>query len=359
MKKNINIFALLLCVVLLLPLMAGCKSGGSQAKKIGIFMPSKNEPRWEQDSDNLIRQLQNKAYQVEMKNAEDDVERQISQINDMIDGGCDVLVIAAIDGSKLKDVLQKAANKKIKIIAYDRLIMDSPNVDYYVTFDNFEVGVQQGAYLEKALDLKNSDGPFNIEIFAGSPADNNAKFFYDGAMSILKQYIDNGKLFVKSGQIERTDAAIQDWLPATAKERMTKLLNDYYKDGTELHAILSPNDGLAMGIIQVLKEFDFGSAQKPFPLLTGQDSDIENVKAILNGEQVMTVFKDTRTLADRTFRMVDDLLIKNTAETNDSTTYHNNVKIVPTYMCRPVLVDKDNYKSILIDSAYYDISEFS
>ena len=358
-KTSVFLFGLLLllCEILLIVSAAGCSYMVSD-QKIGIFMPSKNEPRWTQDSDSLMRQLQNKGYKVEIKNAEDSVESQISQIDEMINGGCDILVIAAIDGTRLKDVLQKAYDKKIKVIAYDRLIMDSPHVDYYVTFDNFEVGRLQGEYLESALDLKNSEGPFYIEIFAGSPTDNNAVFFYDGAMSVLRQYIDNGKLIVRSGEIERTETAIDEWLRDIAKARMTELLNVYYGDGAELHAILSPNDGFAVGIIDALKEFGFGGEEKPYPLLTGQDSDIENIKAILNGEQSMSVFKDTRELADRTFRMIDDMLLKKSPDTNDSETYNNNIKIVPTYMCKPVLVTKDNYKTILIDSGYYDISDF-
>jgi len=354
-KKSVKIFSLILCAVLLSCIMAGC--GGAREGKIGIFMPTKNEPRWTQDSDSLMRQLQAKDYQVVTKNAEGDVETQIKQIEEMIDGGCDVLVIAAIDGSSLNDVLQKAADANIKTIAYDRLIMETPNVDYYVTFDNFEVGRLQGEYLETALDLKNGAGPFNIEIFAGALTDNNALFFYDGAMSVLKQYIDSGKLIVKSGKVDIKDTQTDEWLGSNAKVRMAKLLSDYYGGGTELHAVLSPNDGLAMGIIGALKEAGFDGSSKPFPLITGQDSDIENVKAILNGEQAMTVFKDTRTLADRTFRMIDDILLKKAPEVNDSKTYNNNVKTVLTYMCKPVLVTAENYKSVLIDSGYYDISD--
>jgi len=356
MKKGIRVISML-CAAVLVLLAVAC-GNGSRPQKVGIFMPSKNEPRWTQDSDSLMRQLQAKGYSVEIKNAEGDVERQIHQIEAMIDGGCDVLVIAAHDGTRLADVLQKAAENYIKVIAYDRLIMDTLNVDYYVTFDNYEVGRLQGAYLEEALDLKNCDGPFFIEVFAGALTDNNAVFFYDGAMSVLKQYIKSGKLVVKSGQVEISDTSIQGWLRDVAKERMADLLRDFYSDGTPVHAILSPNDGLAMGIIEALRDFGFGSGGKPFPLLTGQDSDIENVKAMLSDEQVMSVFKDTRTLADHTFRMIDDILLGEWPETNDLATYHNNVKTVPTYVCNPVLVTKDNYKNILIDSGYYDISIF-
>jgi len=355
MKKEFKIILLLLCAVLLFSVTMGC-SNGNKTQKIGIFMPTRNETRWAQDSDSLMRQLQAKGYQVEIKNAEGDVEGQIRQIDEMINGGCDILVITAIDGSKLTDILQKAADKKIKVIAYDRLIMDTPNVDYYVTFDNFEIGRMEAAFIEEALGLKNNAGPYNIELFAGALTDNNAKFFYDGAMSILKPYIDSGKLIVRSGLTDITEIATLEWLGSNAKIRMDALLKEYYQD-TELHAVLSPNDGIAIGIIEALREFGFGSDENTFPILTGQDSDIENIRAILNGEQSMTIFKDTRTLADRTFRMIDDLLLDKLPETNDSKTYNNNIKIVPTYMCKPVLVTRENYKSVLIDSGYYELSD--
>jgi len=343
--------------MLLLLITGGCTKK-EEVHKVGILMPSMTELRWAQDSDSLMRQLQRKGYQVEIKNAEDDIDEQIKQINTMINSGYNILVISAIDGTKLTDVLQKVAEKKITVIAYDRLIMDTPNVHYYVTFDNFEIGRMQGEHLEMALDLKNNTGPFNLEIFSGSPADNNSLFYYDGAMSVLRPYIDKGQLIVRSGQVEIAATAIAQWSENIAKERMTELLNAYYKDG-ELHAVLSPNDGLAIGIIKALREFGFGGTGYPFPLLTGQDSEIENVKAILNGEQTMTVFVDTRTLADRTFQIIDAILLNNTPEINDSRTYHNNVKIVPTYMCRPVSVTKDNYKNVLIDSGYYNMSDFN
>ena len=355
MKIGRRVLSLLFALLFTLSV-AGC-GNWERVHKIGILMPSKNEPRWTQDSDSLLRQLQAKGYQVEIKNAEDDVQRQIEQIEAMIYADWDVLVIAAHDGSQLTQVLQKAADKRMKVIAYDRLIMDTANVDYYVTFDNFEVGRLQGAYLEEALDLEFSSGPFNIEIFSGALTDNNSMFFYEGAMSVLMPYIVSGKLVVKSGQIGMSETSIHAWQRGAAKDRMTELLRDYYKDGTELHAVLSPNDGLAMGVIDALREFGLGSHGIPFPLLTGQDSDLENIKAIINGEQSMTVFKDTRTLADRIIRMIDDILLNDAPETNDSRTYHNNVKMVPTFICKPVLVTKDNFKQVLIDSGYYELSD--
>jgi putative multiple sugar transport system substrate-binding protein len=358
MKTAKRIFALILCCACAGLLLQGCAGTGSEVKRIGVLMPSRIESRWDQDSDSIMRQLQAKGYQVVMKNAEDSVETQISQIEAMINDGCAVLVIAAIDGTKLKDVLQTAADRGIKVISYDRLLLDTPNVDYYATFDNFEVGVMQGRYLEETLSLKEGKGPFNIEIFAGSPDDNNSRFFYDGAMSILTPYIESGKLVVRSGQIDTSVTSIQGWKWETAQERMAKLLEAYYKDGAELHAILSPNDGLAIGIINALKEVGYGD-YKVFPLLTGQDCAKENVIAMLYGEQSMSVFKDTRTLADRTVRMIDDLLLGKAAEINDTETYHNGMKFVPTYMCKPVYADRDNYKRVLIDSGYYNESDLT
>ena len=363
MKNKIKLLALLLCLALTCSLFAGCGPGGNEGKIIGVSMPSKNLQRWNQDGENIKKQLEAKGYQVNLQFSEIDpqdenvgINMQISQIDSMIDNNCQVLLIAAINGPALSGVLQKAADKKIKIIAYDRLIMDSPNVDYYTTFNNFDVGVMQGEYIEKALDLKNSEGPYNIEIFSGSPNDNNATFFYNGAMNILQPYIDSGKLVVQSGEVDFAVTSIMDWVSEAAQQRMDKLLKAYYNNGTELHAVLSPNDGLAIGIIRALRAAGFGEG-KTFPVLTGQDCDIESVIAMINGEQSMSVFKDTRALAARTVEMVDDIIVRKTASTNDSKTYHNGVKIVPTYICTPVFADKDNYKQILINSGYYNESD--
>lgn len=271
----------------------------------------------------------------------------------MITKGCKVLVISAIDGSALTDVLKKAADAKVKVIAYDRLIMQTPNVDYYATFDNFKVGVLQGTYIEEALGLKEGKGPYNIELFAGSPDDNNAYFFNDGAMSILQPYIDKGQLKVLSGQTEFTKIAIQAWTSATAQARMDNLITANYAGGEKLDAVLSPNDSLAIGIIASLQNNGWGSADRPFPIITGQDCDKPNVKAIIEGKQSMSVFKDTRTLAAKAVEMVDALLQGKEAPVNDTKTYDNGVKIVPSFLCDPVFADKNNYKELLIDSGYY------
>ena len=271
----------------------------------------------------------------------------------MISKGCKVLVIASIDGSSLTDVLKKAADQKIKVIAYDRLIMQTEHVDYYATFDNFKVGVLQGTYIEEALGLKEGKGPYNIELFAGSPDDNNAYFFNGGAMSILQPYIDNGQLRVPSGQTEFSTIAIQAWTSATAQARMDNLITAFYSGGEKLDAVLSPNDSLAIGIVASLDSNGYGTADKPYPVLTGQDCDKPNVKAMIEGKQSMSVFKDTRTLAKQVVDMVDAILQGKEVPVNDTETYNNGVKNVPSYLCEPVFADKNNYKELLIDSGYY------
>ena len=339
--------------------LAGCGSKAANAgttskdKLIGVAMPTQSLQRWNQDGANMKSQLEKKGYTVDLQYAENDVNTQVSQLENMITKGCKVLVIASIDGAALTDVLAKAKDANIKVIAYDRLIMNSPNVDYYATFDNFKVGVIQGQYIETQLGLKDGKGPFNIELFAGSPDDNNAKFFNSGAMSILQPYIDKGKLVVQSKQTEYSKIAIQGWKSETAQARMDNIITANYAAGKKLDVVLSPNDSLAIGIVASLKNAGYGSADKPFPILTGQDCDKPNVVAIINKQQSMSVFKDTRTLASKVVEMVDAVMAGKTADVNDTKTYNNGNKIVPSFLCDPVYVDASNYKKILVDSGYY------
>ena len=350
MKK---VVALILVGVLVLGL-AGCSlTGGSGSKLIGVTMPTQSLQRWNQDGANMKTQLEAKGYQVDLQYANNDVNTQVQQLENQITKGCKVLVIASIDGTVLSDVLKKAADQKIKVIAYDRLIMQTPNVDYYATFDNFKVGVIQGQYIETALGLKDGKGPFNIELFAGSPDDNNAKFFNEGAMSILQPYIDSQKLVVTSGQTEFTKIAIQGWDSAKAQARMDNLITANYANGKKLDVVLSPNDSLAIGIVASLKNNGYGAADKAYPVLTGQDCDKAAVKNMIAGAQSMSIFKDTRTLAAKVVEMVDAILQGKDAPTNDTKTYNNGVKVVPSFLCDPVYADKDNYKTLLIDSGYY------
>jgi putative multiple sugar transport system substrate-binding protein len=328
-------------------------SGSSNDKLIGVAMPTQSLQRWNQDGSNMKTQLEAKGYKVDLQYANNDVNTQVQQLENLITKGCKVLVIASIDGSAITDVLKKAADNGVKVIAYDRLIMNTKNVDYYATFDNFKVGVIQGQYIEEKLGLKDGKGPFNIELFAGSPDDNNATFFYNGAMSILKPYIDNGKLVVSSGQKDFTTIAIQGWESAKAQARMDNLITANYASGKKLDVVLSPNDSLAIGVVASLKNAGYGTSARPYPILTGQDCDKPNVKAMINGQQSMSIFKDTRTLAAKVVEMVDAVLQGKEASVNDTKTYNNGVKVVPSFLCDPVYADAKNYKQILIDSGYY------
>jgi putative multiple sugar transport system substrate-binding protein len=324
---------------------------------IGVAMPTQSLQRWNQDGENMKKELEAKGYTVDLQYANNDVNTQIQGIENMITKKCKVLVVAAIDGSTLTDVLKKAGDNGIKVIAYDRLIMKTANVDYYATFDNFKVGVIQGQYIETKLGLKDGKGPFNIELFGGSPDDNNATFFFKGAMSILQQYIDSGKLVVASKQKEFTTIAIQGWESAKAQARMDNLITSTYAKGTKLDVVLSPNDSLAIGIVASLKNAGYGTAAKPYPVLTGQDCDKPNVKAMINDQQSMSIFKDTRTLATKVVEMVTSLIGGKPADVNDTKTYDNGSKVVPSFLCDPVYADKTNYKQILVDSGYYKESD--
>jgi putative multiple sugar transport system substrate-binding protein len=325
---------------------------------VGISMPTKSSARWIADGDNMVKSFTQAGYKTDLQYAEDDIPNQLAQIENMITKGDKVLVIAAIDGTTLSDVLQKAADKGIKIIAYDRLIRNSKNVDYYATFDNFQVGVLQASYIEKALDLKNGKGPFNIELFGGSADDNNAFFFYNGAMSVLKPYIDNGKLVVRSKQLGMDKVATLRWDGAVAQARMDNLLSAFYaKDRVD--AVLSPYDGLSIGILSSLKGVGYGSPKQPFPVVTGQDAEIPSVKSIIRDEQRSTVFKDTRELAKVTVGMVDAMLSGTKPTINDTKTYNNGIKVIPSFLLKPVIVDKSNWKQVLVTgSGYYTEAQF-
>jgi len=319
---------------------------------VGVSMPTKSSARWIADGDNMVKVLKDRGYKADLQYADDDIPNQLAQIENMVTKGVKVLVIASIDGTTLSDVLQKAADKGIKVIAYDRLIKGSANVDYYATFDNFQVGVIQANSLIKALKLPGAKGPFNIELFGGSPDDNTAFFFYDGAMSVLKPYIDKGQLVVKSKQMGMEKVGTLRWDGAVAQARMDNLLSAFYTSG-RVDAVLSPYDGLSIGILSSLKGVGYGTAKQPYPFVSGQDAEIASVKSMLRGEQHSTVFKDTRELAKVTANMVDAMMTGKKPEINDTKTYNNGKKVVPSYLLKPVSVDVSNWKPILIDSGYY------
>jgi putative multiple sugar transport system substrate-binding protein len=324
---------------------------------IGIAMPTKSSARWIADGDNIVRVLQAKGYKTDLQYADNDIPNQLAQIENMITKQEKVLVIAAIDGTTLSNALQRAADAGIKVISYDRLIRGSANVDYYATFDNFQVGVLQANSIEKGLGLKQGKGPFNIELFGGSPDDNNAFFFYDGAMSVLKPYIDSGKLVVVSKQVGMDKVSTLRWEASVAQARMENLLSAFYTS-KHVDAVLSPYDGLSIGIIAALRGVGYGSREAPMPVISGQDAEVPSVKSIVNHEQYSTIFKDTRDLAKVAAEMVDAVLSGGKPEVNDTKTYNNGVKVVPSYLLKPVAVDLDNWKAALIDTGYYKAEQF-
>lgn len=316
---------------------------------IGVAMPTKDLQRWNQDGSNMEAQLKEAGYDVDLQYASNDIQTQVSQIENMISNGCKLLVIASIDGDSLGTVLAQAKEANIPVIAYDRLIMNSDAVTYYATFDNYMVGTKQGEYIVDALDLENAAGPFNLEIFTGDPGDNNAKFFYGGAMDVLQQYIDAGKLVVKSGQVDFATVATANWDSANAQSRMENIISSYYADGTKLDVVLCSNDSTAFGVENALEANYTGD----WPVITGQDCDIANVKNMIAGKQSMSIFKDTRTLATQVVSMVDAVMKGGEAPVNDTKSYDNGTGIIPSYLCEPVFADVNNYKELLIDSGYY------
>ena len=319
---------------------------------IGISMPEQTTLRWNSDGAELSKALEAAGYTVDLQYAGDDIPNQLSQLENMVTKGSKALVIAALDGTTLSAVLQQAADAGVKVFAYDRLIRDTANVDYYTTFDNFQVGVLQANSILKGLGYPEKQGPWTIELFGGSPDDNNAFFFYDGALSVLQPLIDSGVLVVKSGQTGMDKVGTLKWDGATAQARMDTLLSAYYSDGSRVDAVLSPNDGVARGIISSLKGIGYGSGDLAYPIISGQDAEIPSVKAIIAGEQYSTVYKDTRELARVTAGLVDTVLSGGTPEGLDATTYNNGVKVVPSILLTPYEVDAANYKELVVDSGY-------
>lgn len=328
--------------------------------KIGISMPTQSLQRWNQDGSNMKAEFEKAGYTVDLQYAGDnDIPTQVSQIENMITGDCKVLVIAAIDGSSLTEVLKTAKEKKIPVIAYDRLIMNSDAVSYYATFDNYKVGTIQGEYIRDTLKLDTEKGPFNIELFTGDPADNNVNFFFGGAMSVLQPYIDKGVLVVKSGQTKLAQCATPSWSTEESQKRMENLItaNNYGPKGTKLDAVLSSNDSVANGITNALVAA--GYTKDNFPILTGQDCDKPAVKNMLAGIQSMSIFKDTRTLAAKVVEMVNAIVAGKEVPVNDTKTYDNGTGVIPSFLCDPVFATVDNYKKLLIESGYYKESDLA
>ena len=336
-----------------------CSKGAGSSTKVGVSMPTKDLQRWNQDGANMKSQLEKAGYTVDLQFAANDINTQISQLENMITGGCKVLVIASIDGSSLSNVLATAKKKNIQTIAYDRLIMDTDAVSYYATFDNYKVGTLQGDYLVDQLGLKSrsASDPVYMEFFTGDPGDNNINFFFGGAMDVLKPYLDSGVIVCPSGQTAKAQAATLEWSSERAQSRMENLItsNGYSPKGQKLDAVYCSNDSTAQGVTQALLSAGYDASN--FPVITGQDCDITSVKNMLKGYQSMSVFKDTRTLASKVVEMVDAIMKGSNPPVNDTKTYDNNVKVVPSFLCEPVFGDVNNYKALLVDSGYYKESE--
>jgi putative multiple sugar transport system substrate-binding protein len=346
---------------------AGTGDAAPEDLSIGVAMPTETSERWIADGNNVKEQLEKAGYTVDLQYAGDDIPTQSQQVDQMITQGADALIVAAIDGTALSSQLQAAADAGIPVISYDRLIRDTENVDFYVSFDNYKVGVAQGTALLVGLGLLNKDGspgtatgPFYVELFAGSLDDNNAGFFFDGAVDTLQPFIDKGQLVVKSGQTGIEQAAILRWQQETAQRRMEDLLTGSYNDGSRVDGVLSPYDGISRGIITALQNAGYGptlTSANPMPVVTGQDAEIASVKLIADGVQSSTVFKDTRLLAEQAVAAAEAFLEGNEPEANDTETYDNGVKVVPSYLLEIQTVYADDIQPVLVDSGYWTADE--
>ncbi len=332
---------------------------------VGVTMPTRSSERWIADGDNVKAALEELGYEVSLEYAEDKIPTQVEQIENQIAQGARVLIVAAIDGTALTTQLEQAQEQGIKVISYDRLIRDTEAVDYYASFDNYKVGVQQATSLLQGLGLVEADGttrtdekgPFNIELVAGSPDDNNATFFFDGAMDTLKPFLDDKTLVVKSGETDFETVATLQWKPETAQARMENVITKAYKGDTRLDGVLSPYDGMSIGILSALT--GYGTTDNPWPIVTGQDAEVASVKSIANDEQYATIYKDTRQLADVAVKMADAVMKGEEPEVNNTEDYDNGKKVVPSQLLESVIVTKDNYKETLVDSGYYEESDLS
>ena len=347
MKRKLVVSVM--CAAMVAGMLAPATVKAESKGLIGVAMPTQDLQRWNQDGENMKKELEAKGYEVDLQFAGNDVATQVSQVQNMIANGDQLLVIASIEGDSLGTVLAEAKEAEIPVISYDRLIMNTDAISYYATFDNYLVGKTQGEFLVDALDLENQDGPFNIEFVTGDPGDNNVNFFFGGAMDVLQPYIDEGKLVVPSGQMTKDEVATANWATETAQARFENILSSYYADGTNLDAVLASNDSTALGVANALAANYTGE----YPIITGQDCDIANMPNIIDGKQAMSVFMDTRTLASKVVEMVDAIMQGGEAPVNDTETYDNGTGVIPSYLCEPVAVTADNYKELLVDTGYY------
>lgn len=330
----------------------GAASADPSDITIGVAMPTKTSERWIKDGDYIKQQLEAAGYKVNLQYANDDIPTQVTQLQDMVTKKNGLLVVASIDGTALKGALADAKADGIPVIAYDRLLRDTDAVDYYTTFDNLKVGKLQAESLLKGLEVSGAPKPWNVELFAGSPDDNNATFFFNGAMEVLQPKIDDGSITIASGETDFKTVATLRWDAGVAKKRMENVLTKAYSD-KDVNGVLSPYDGLSRGIIAALKGSGYGSGGKTLPVVTGQDAELESVKSILAGEQYSSVFKNTQDLAKATVTMIQEVLGKKDVTVNDTTSYENGIKTVPTQLLDPVSIDETNVKDVLLQAKYY------
>ena len=336
----------------------GGEESSSGDKTVGIAMPTKSLERWNRDGEYLKDQFEAAGYKVDLKYSDNKTEQQNNDIQSMIADKVDLLLIAAIDGDTLSQTLADAKSANIPVIAYDRLIMNTDAVSYYVSFDNYTVGKLQGEYVRDALNLDSEAGPFNIEFTAGDPADNNAGYFFNGAYEALEQYIKDGKLKVPSGKTTFEQVATPTWSTDTALANMQNTLASYYSDGTQLDVALCSNDSTALGVAQAISS-DYSG--KNTPIVTGQDGDIANLQNIVDGKQSMTVYKNVSDEAGVTLDVAKAILSGQTPDGSlslsaeasyDTSSYNNGVKVVPSYLLVPYVITKDSLDK-LVDTGLY------
>lgn len=324
----------------------GASAGFEKGSTIGVALPDKTSENWTIAGQIFTDDLTSAGYKpdVQYAGSTSPVPDQQAQISAMIQAGAKVIVIGANDAKQLGSQVADAEAQGIKIISYDRLISDTENVDYYVAFNNFKVGQDQGQALLDGLAAKFPDQKsYNIELIAGAATDPNATVFFDGAMDVLQPKIDDGTLKVVSGQTTFKQVQTDGWDPKNAQTRMDTVLQGNYQGDTEINGVLSPNDTLARAALQSVKDAGKGPI-----VITGQDSEAASIPLIMSGEQYMTIYKDTRKLVEQTVTMIQSLAAGDEAETND--TENNGSKDVPTYYLDPVVVTADNAAEVYKDN---------
>ena len=342
---------LILIVIIFLLSFSGCNmiSHFEASQAVAVFMPCQNERKWSYSAEEIEQILISEGYQVYIYYADKDSSLQEKQINDAI-SKIDAMIISPVDTANLSHVLDEAGKNGVKVIAFDRLPLNTAFVDYFVTFDNYLIGADQALSLLDGLSYY-GDGPYNIEIFAGETEDSNAVSVYQGAMSVLEPLIENGTIVVLSGMTDIDDIATTRGNNQDAILRFENLLKEYYSDGTPLHGVLSPRDNMSLEFIRIL-ETNTSYISSVYPVITGQNAMCKNVLAIADSLQYSTIYKDYKLLSQIACSMVTAVLNGQIPEVNDSTTFNNGSKVVPAFLCEPILVSKENYESILIDSGY-------